>query len=192
MTYHISSSYSQTPFSMLLRVYHQKLQKRIAWASFILLSCPPLGNIMLILNSLVLDGMSRIFFYIIKELCGVYLYKWSDDYYSMVRDSSFSKYYGTCMQHVCEGDKILHLSDWPCLWQEGWNLIILSVPSNPSHSMTRELGSWDTASLLWRCIWLRIIHRLRTCSFLKSRCKLSVLQVWCKNIIEISQSCHVS
>jgi len=22
---------------------------------------------------------------------------------------------------------------WPCLWQRGWNLMILGVPSNPSH-----------------------------------------------------------
>jgi len=24
---------------------------------------------------------------------------------------------------------------WPCLWQGGWNLVILGVPSNPSHSV---------------------------------------------------------
>ena len=24
---------------------------------------------------------------------------------------------------------------WPCLWQGGWSLMILQVPSNPSHSM---------------------------------------------------------
>ena len=24
---------------------------------------------------------------------------------------------------------------WPCLWQGGWSLVILEVPSNPSHSM---------------------------------------------------------
>ena len=24
---------------------------------------------------------------------------------------------------------------WSCLWQRGWNLVILGVPSNPSHSM---------------------------------------------------------
>lgn len=22
---------------------------------------------------------------------------------------------------------------WPCLWQEGWNLMTVEVPSNPSH-----------------------------------------------------------
>ena len=25
---------------------------------------------------------------------------------------------------------------WPCLWQGGWNLMILEVPSNPSRFMT--------------------------------------------------------
>ena len=24
---------------------------------------------------------------------------------------------------------------WPCLWQRGWNKVILAVPSNPSQSM---------------------------------------------------------
>jgi len=24
---------------------------------------------------------------------------------------------------------------WPCLWQGGWNLMILAVPSNPSQTM---------------------------------------------------------
>ena len=39
---------------------------------------------------------------------------------------------------------------WPCLWQRGWNLMILGVPSNPSHSM-----------ILWfisECKWLQIQH----------------------------------
>lgn len=26
---------------------------------------------------------------------------------------------------------------WTCLWQGGWNLMILLVPCNPSHSMTQ-------------------------------------------------------
>ena len=28
---------------------------------------------------------------------------------------------------------------WPCLWQEDWNLVILEVPSNPSHSVKQDL-----------------------------------------------------
>lgn len=37
---------------------------------------------------------------------------------------------------------------WPCLWQEGWNMMIFGVHSNPSHSMI----VWIPDSPIWSFI----------------------------------------
>ena len=46
---------------------------------------------------------------------------------------------------------------WPCLWQGGWNLMILGVPSNSSHSMMLwhlKLPTYTTQSVSWQVVGL--------------------------------------
>ena len=39
---------------------------------------------------------------------------------------------------------------WPCLQQGGWSFVILEVPSNPSHSMIKEISDNCKLFYIWQ------------------------------------------
>ena len=48
---------------------------------------------------------------------------------------------------------------WPCLWQGGWKLMILGVPSNPSYSMIISLHLLNKLRKVWMVMeahWLTL------------------------------------
>ena len=59
---------------------------------------------------------------------------------------------------------------WPCLWQGGWNLTILGVSSNPSHSnfvmqascsqLPPPEASWELLLLPLRSLWYLLVQNV--------------------------------
>ena len=64
---------------------------------------------------------------------------------------------------------------WPCLWQRGWNSMILWVPSNPSHSMIHPIHS------NWKSLWYghKLGHGHSLFDFYISNNKKVIIAVQC-------------
>ena len=53
---------------------------------------------------------------------------------SNLRDIAFMEVFRGWMEPWAAWSSIRYGDCWPCLWWGGWSLMILEVPSNPSHS----------------------------------------------------------
>ena len=74
---------------------------------------------------------------------------------------------------------------WPCLWQGGWSLMILEVPSNPSHSMIlwnmRVKWNYLVYSLFvhtWNIFFIFMSHSTREKNMWKQEKQLKKKKSW--------------